>query len=162
MLLTFKETGDWTILDEPVPFDNEPGSEQPIYVHLQKSIQYTLGPAGSTWFAADWESRLEMTASISIVSSDQPGQSFQTTTNKDGTVAESVFIAGLFVLACREMEEIARRTGRVAESLGIREARWRWKKSSMMQAGMGNGSAGHMIILELLLAPGIATWGDLY
>jgi cellobiose phosphorylase len=38
--------------------------------------------------------------------SDTPGQSFQTTTNKDGEVAESVFIAGLFVLAANEMIEL--------------------------------------------------------
>ena len=122
-----KETGDWTILDEPVPFDNEPGSEQPLYVHLQKSIQYTLdrrGPHGLPLIGrADWNDCLNLNCF-----SDQPGQSFQTTTNKDGTVAESVFIAGLFVLACREMEEIARRTGRVAESLGIREARLEMEK----------------------------------
>ena len=39
--------------------------------------------------------------------SDAPGKSFQTTTSKDGKVAESVFIAGLFVLAVQEMIAIA-------------------------------------------------------
>ena len=43
--------------------------------------------------------------------SDTPGQSFQTTTNKEGKVAESVFIGGLFVLAAKELAEIARRRG---------------------------------------------------
>jgi cellobiose phosphorylase len=47
--------------------------------------------------------------------SDSPGQSFQTTTNKDGKVAESVFIAGLFVLAGRELAAIACRSGRSSE-----------------------------------------------
>jgi hypothetical protein len=37
-----KETGDWSILDEPVQYDNEPGSEQPLYEHLQRSFNYTL------------------------------------------------------------------------------------------------------------------------
>jgi cellobiose phosphorylase len=47
--------------------------------------------------------------------SDTPGQSFQTTTNKDGTTAESVFIAGLFVLACDEMKGLAQHRNDKAE-----------------------------------------------
>ena len=95
-----KETGDWSILDEPVPYDNEPGSEQPLYEHLQRSFHYTLerlGPHGLPLIGrADWNDCLNLNCF-----SDTPGQSFQTTTNKDGKVAESVFIAGLFVLAAQ-------------------------------------------------------------
>ena len=43
-----KETGDFSILDEPVPYDNRPGTETPLYEHLQRSLHYTLdrlGPA---------------------------------------------------------------------------------------------------------------------
>jgi cellobiose phosphorylase len=40
--------------------------------------------------------------------SDTPGESFQTTTNKEGDTAESVFIAGQFVLVCKEMAELIR------------------------------------------------------
>ncbi len=102
-----KETGDWSILAEPVPYDNQPGSETPLYEHLQRSIQYTLdrlGPHGLPLIGrADWNDCLNLNCF-----SETPGQSFQTTTNKDGKVAESVFIAGLFVLACREMEQIAK------------------------------------------------------
>lgn len=116
-----KETGDWDFLDVPVPFDNQAGSEQPLYVHLQRSIQYTLdriGPHGLPLIGrADWNDCLNLNCF-----SDQPGQSFQTTTNKDGNVAESIFIAGLFVLAGKEMEEIARRKGNVAEAERIHEA----------------------------------------
>jgi len=116
-----KETGDWSILDARVPFDNEPGSEQPLYVHLQRSIQYTLdriGPHGLPLIGrADWNDCLNLNCF-----SDQPGQSFQTTTNKDGTVAESVFIAGLFVLAAKEMEELARRRGNLEEAKKIQAA----------------------------------------
>ncbi len=101
-----KETGDWSILAEPVPYDNQPGSETPLYEHLQRAIQYTLdrlGPHGLPLIGrADWNDCLNLNCF-----SDTPGQSFQTTTNKDGRVAESVFIAGLFVLACKEMERIA-------------------------------------------------------
>jgi len=116
-----KETGDWSILDAQVPFDNEAGSEQPLYVHLQRSIQYTLdriGPHGLPLIGrADWNDCLNLNCF-----SDQPGQSFQTTTNKDGTVAESIFIAGLFVLAAKEMVELARRRGNADEANRIQAA----------------------------------------
>ena len=101
-----KETGDWSILDEPVPYDNQPGSEQPLYEHLQRSIQYTLDRLGSHGLPligrADWNDCLNLNTF-----SEDPGESFQTTTNKDGKVAESVFIAGLFVLAAKEMADLA-------------------------------------------------------
>jgi cellobiose phosphorylase len=103
-----KETGDWSILDAHVQFDNKSGSEKPLYVHLKRSIQYTLdrlGPHGLPLIGrADWNDCLNLNCF-----SDTPGQSFQTTTNKDGKVAESVFDAGLFVLAAREMADIAER-----------------------------------------------------
>jgi len=105
-----KETGDWGILDEPALYDNQPGTEKPLCDHLQRSIQYTLdriGPHGLPLIGrADWNDCLNLNCF-----SDSPGQSFQTTTNKDGVTAESVFIAGLFVLAANEMVEIARRQG---------------------------------------------------
>jgi cellobiose phosphorylase len=103
-----KETGDWSILEEAVPYDNQPGSEEPLIGHLQRSIQYTLdrlGPHGLPLIGrADWNDCLNLNAF-----SDSPGQSFQTTTNKEGKVAESVFIAGLFVLAAKEMAELSRK-----------------------------------------------------
>lgn len=111
-----KETGDWKILDVPVPFDNKPGSEMPLYTHLQRSISYTwrrLGPHRLPLIGrADWNDCLNLNCF-----SDTPGQSFQTTTSKDGTVAESVFIAGLFVLAAEEMVGIANHVGNHAEAL---------------------------------------------
>jgi len=101
-----KESGDWSILEEPVQYENEPGTESPLYEHLQRSIQYTLDRLGPNNLPligrADWNDCLNLNCF-----SDTPGQSFQTTTNKDGKVAESVFIAGLFVLACSEMKGLA-------------------------------------------------------
>ena len=47
-----KETGDFSILDEQVPYDNQPGSEKPLYEHLQRSIQYTLDRLGPHQLAA--------------------------------------------------------------------------------------------------------------
>ncbi len=101
-----KETGDRSILDEPVPYDNKPGSERPLYEHLQCSLRYTLerlGPHGLPLIGrADWNDCLNLNTFSST-----PGESFQTTVTKDGKVAESVFIAGLFVLAAREMAALA-------------------------------------------------------
>ncbi|HEX9617458.1 MAG TPA: glycosyl transferase, partial [Anaerolineales bacterium] len=116
-----KETGDWSILDEPVPFDNRPGSERPLFEHLERSISYTLerlGPHGLPLIGrADWNDCLNLNTF-----SEQPGESFQTTTNVDGKVAESVFIAGLFVLSAQEMAEIAAGTGRAEQAESYRRA----------------------------------------
>ena len=102
-----KETGDWDILSERVPYDNAPGSEEPLYNHLQRSIQYTLdrrGPHDLPLIGrADWNDCLNLNCF-----SDSPGQSFQTTANKEGKIAESIFIAALCALAVDEMAGIAR------------------------------------------------------
>ena len=116
-----KETGDWSILDEPVPFDNQPGSEQPLYEHLRRSIQYTLDRIGQHGLPligrADWNDCLNLNTF-----SDEPGESFQTTTNKDGKVAESVFIAGLFVIAAQEMVQLATHLGLHDEAAHYQQA----------------------------------------
>jgi cellobiose phosphorylase len=102
-----KETGDWTILDEEIPYDNQYGDDYPLYDHLKRSIQYTLERIGPNDLPligrADWNDCLNLNCF-----SSSPGQTFQTTTNKDGKVAESMFIAGLFILAASEMGPIAR------------------------------------------------------
>jgi cellobiose phosphorylase len=106
-----KETGDWSVLDEVVVYDSAPGTEQPLYEHLQRSLQYTLdrlGPHGLPLIGrADWNDCLNLN-----VFSKEPGESFQVAPlKKDGTVAESVFIAGLFVLAAKELVAIAQECG---------------------------------------------------
>ena len=110
-----KETGDWSILDVPVPYDNQPGTERPLYDHLRRSLHYTLdrrGPHGLPLIGrADWNDCLNLNTF-----SSEPGESFQTTTTKDGKTAESVFIAGLFVLAAKELAAIARWRGLEAEA----------------------------------------------
>ena len=77
-----KETGDFTILDEPVVFDNAPGTEVPLYEHLKRSIQYALdrlGPHGLPLIGqADWNDCLNLNCF-----SDEPGQSFQTPQGQD-------------------------------------------------------------------------------
>nr|MBI9047351.1 glycosyl transferase [Anaerolineaceae bacterium] len=102
-----KETGDWTILNETVPYENQPGTEKSIYDHLQRALQYTLDRLGPNKLPligrADWNDCLNLNCF-----SEEPGQSFQTTTNTEGEVAESVFIAGLFCLAAKEMIQITK------------------------------------------------------
>jgi len=140
-----KETGDWSILDEPVPYDNEAGSEQPLFEHLRRSFQYTLerlGPHGLPLIGrADWNDCLNLNCF-----SDTPGQSFQTTTNKEGKVAESVFIAGLFVLGGRNW----RPSPGIEASSRWRRAAWRrrprWIRPSTSTAGTASGSSARTTI----------------
>ncbi len=115
-----KETGDRGILEEMVPYDNRPGSETPLYQHLQRSLGYTdarLGPHDLPLIGrADWNDCLNLNTF-----SSQPGESFQTATTLNGQVAESVFIAGLYCLAAREMAGIARWLGREEEAAAVLE-----------------------------------------
>jgi cellobiose phosphorylase len=105
-----KETGDSAILDHPVPFDNVAGSETPLYEHLRRCIAFTLarlGPHGLPLIGrADWNDCLNLNSF-----SDSPGESFQTTENRAVSTAESVFIAGQFVLAAKEMAAMADAVG---------------------------------------------------
>jgi cellobiose phosphorylase len=116
-----KETADFSILDEMVPYDNQAGSETPLYEHLQRSIQYTLdrlGPHDLPLIGrADWNDCLNLNTF-----SSEPGESFQTTTNKEGKVAESIFIAGLFVYAAKEMAELAETLGKADEAAQYRQS----------------------------------------
>jgi cellobiose phosphorylase len=100
-----KETGDYSILVAQVQYDNKMGSERPLLDHLERSIQYTLdrlGPHGLPLIGrADWNDCLNLNCF-----SETPGESFQTTTNREGGVAESIFIGGQFVFACKEMSEL--------------------------------------------------------
>ena len=116
-----KETGDLAVLDEGVPYDNKPGTEAPLYEHLVRSIDYTLerlGPHGLPLIGrADWNDCLNLNCF-----SDTPGESFQTTENRTGGVAESVFIGGLFVLAATELGGIADQVADDASAARLRAA----------------------------------------
>jgi cellobiose phosphorylase len=131
-----KETGDWGILDERVPYDNRPGSEAPLYAHLLRSTRYTLdrlGPHGLPLIGrADWNDCLNLNTF-----SQSPGESFQTAAIRDGTVAESVFVAGLFVLAAGELAAIARQRGLEGEALQLED-----EASQMEQAIREHGWDG--------------------
>ena len=113
-----RETGDDSVLDEPVQYDNAEGSEAPLLDHLRRSVAYTLdrlGPHGLPLIGrADWNDCLNLNCF-----SDTPGEAFQTTENKSGGVAESVFIAGQFVMAARELAAIVSQRGEVEEDLRL-------------------------------------------
>jgi cellobiose phosphorylase len=113
-----KETGDYAFLSTPVPFDNVKGSEVPLWDHLKASIDFTLnhrGPHGLPLIGrADWNDCLNLNCF-----STTPGESFQTTANKETGIAESVFIAGMAVKYGKEYAEIAKILGKNAESARI-------------------------------------------
>ena len=116
-----RETGDLTILDEPTPFNNEPGSEVPLLEHLRRSLRFTIehrGPHGLPLIGrADWNDCLNLNCF-----SRTPGESFQTCSNFESGKAESVFIAGMFVKYGREYAQLCEKTGRAGEAEEIRDA----------------------------------------
>ncbi len=106
-----KETGDFSILDEPVPFDNVSGTEVPLMEHLRVSFDHVinnLGPHGLPLIGrADWNDCLNLNCF-----SDDPNESFQTTeNNSEGSKAESLMIAGQFVVCGRDYAALCRRLG---------------------------------------------------
>ena len=103
-----RETGDWSILDVQVDFDNDSALARPLLEHLRRSFDFTrthLGPHGLPLIGrADWNDCLNLNCF-----SDRPGESFQTTGPSEGPVAESVFIGGMFVKYGRAWADILRR-----------------------------------------------------
>ena len=107
------ETGDYSILDEPVDFDNDHSLAQPLLEHLRRSFGYLRthkGPHGLPLIGrADWNDCLNLNCF-----SDEPSESFQTFSNPnapDERVAESVLIAGMFVAIGPDLVAILRRRG---------------------------------------------------
>ena len=101
-----RETGDFSILDEMVPWDNEPGTEVSLMEHLRISFDHVVknvGPHGLPLIGrADWNDCLN----LNCFSMD-PNESFQTTGNKtEGSKAESLMIAGLFVYCGRQFVDL--------------------------------------------------------
>ena len=106
-----RETGDCGILKESVPFDNQPGAEVSLLEHLKISFKHVtdnLGPHGLPLIGrADWNDCLNLNCF-----SDNPDDSFQTTENKsEGSKAESLMIAGLFVAEGRDFAQLLERIG---------------------------------------------------
>ena len=111
-----KETGDSSIWDEPVPFDNKPGSEVSLFEHLKISFNHVVNNLGPHMLPligrADWNDCLNLNCF-----SWDPNESFQTTENNSvGSKAESLMIAGLFVVTGKDYVELCKQLGKADEA----------------------------------------------
>ena len=111
-----KESGDFGILDEMVPFDNDWNVAKTLFDHLTVSFDHVINNLGPHKLPligrADWNDCLNLNCF-----SNDPNESFQTTENKtEGSKAESLMIAGLFVYYGREFADLCRFMGKTAEA----------------------------------------------
>ena len=102
--------------DEQVDFDNDSTKAQPLMEHLKRSFDFTvthLGPHKLPLIGrADWNDCLNLNCF-----SAEPGEPFQTTGPSEGPVAESIFIAAMFVKYGKEYAAICRRRGNEEEAV---------------------------------------------
>ncbi len=109
-----KETGDYSILDVMTPYDNDMDKVAPLSDHIKRAFDHVInnvGPHGLPLIGrADWNDCLNLNCF-----STEPGESFQTTTSKDGRVAESVMIAGMFTYIGAMYGELMRKIGNEEE-----------------------------------------------
>lgn len=114
-----RETGDRSILYEEVPFDCREEDTAPLMEHLRRSLGFTASHKGPHALPligrADWNDCLNLNCF-----SSEPGESFQTTGPSEGPVAESVFIAGMFVKYGGEYADICAWEGLSQEARAVR------------------------------------------
>ena len=112
--------GDFSILDEQVPWDNKPGSEVSLFEHLKISFNHVVENLGPHMLPligrADWNDCLNLNCF-----SEHSGESFQTSGPSEGPVAESVFIGGMFVKYAEEYAALCDLTGLTEEASEIRK-----------------------------------------
>ena len=110
-----RETGDFSILDEKCAFDSDFSKAVPLMEHLDRSFSYTTKNRGPQKLPligrADWNDCLNLNCF-----SAEPGESFQITGPSEGPVAESVFIAGMYVKYGKEYSDLLRATGNTARA----------------------------------------------
>ena len=110
-----RESGDTSILTEMVPYDNDMSVATPLMGHLKRSFDYIVnhkGPHNLPLIGrADWNDCLNLNCF-----SEHPGESFQTFGPSEGPVAESVFIAGMFVKYGEEYAQLCELMGDQAEA----------------------------------------------
>ena len=115
-----KETGDFSLLDEKVPFDNDESKSKSHFQHLKASFYHVvnnLGPHKLPLIGrADWNDCLNLNCF-----SEDPNESFQTTGNKKGKTAESLMIAGLFVVYGKEYIKLCQQIGYSEEAVEARK-----------------------------------------
>lgn len=110
-----RESGDTSILTEMVPYDNDMSAAQPLMDHLKRSFDYIVNHKGPHALPligrADWNDCLNLNCF-----SEHPGESFQTFGPSEGPVAESVFIAGMFVKYGEEYAQLCELMDNQAEA----------------------------------------------
>ncbi len=115
-----RETGDYSILEEKCGWDSDFANAQPLMEHLRRSFHFTVthkGPHGLPLIGrADWNDCLNLNCF-----SAEPGESFQTFGPSEGPVAESVFIAGMFVKYGNEYAELCEKLGLSEEAANARK-----------------------------------------
>ena len=136
-----KETGDLSILNDMVPFDNDMSVARTLFDHLTVSFDHVvnnLGPHGLPLIGrADWNDCLNLNCF-----SNDPNESFQTTENKtEGSKAESLMIAGLFVIYGRDYIDLCKKIGNTAEA-----ARAQKDVDNMIEAVKQHGWDGEWFI----------------
>lgn len=135
-----KETGDLSILEELVPFEHDASKAQTLFEHLTRSFHYTvthLGPHSLPLIGrANWNDCLNLNCF-----STEPGESFQTFGPSKGPVAESVFIAGMFVKYGQDYASIARMLGKEEEACQAETA-----VSNMYQSVLNAGWDGEWFL----------------
>ena len=113
-----RETGDTSILQEQVAFDCDTANTATLMEHLRRSFNYTVTHKGPHQLPligrADWNDCLNLNCF-----SDEPGESFQTSGPSEGPVAESVFIAGMFVKYGREYADLCGLMGLAEEASSV-------------------------------------------
>ncbi len=123
-----RETGDTTILDETVPYDNDMSVATSLFEHLTRSFDYIVNHKGPHKLPligrADWNDCLNLNCF-----SEHPGESFQTFGPSEGPVAESVFIGGMFVKYGNEYADLCDLTGRKEEAQRARNEVEEMKKA---------------------------------
>ncbi len=99
------ETGDYSILKEVIPYSSTDKNSGSLLEHLKNAFNYIVAHKGPHDLPlighADWNDCLNLNCF-----STQPGESFQTFQGKDTGIAESIFIAGMFVKYGKEFADI--------------------------------------------------------
>ncbi len=135
-----KETGDFSILDEQVPFDNDASKAKSLLEHLKRSFDHVIHNLGQHHLPligrADWNDCLNLNCF-----SNNPDESFQTTQHISGGVAESVFIAAMFILYGEEYAKLCDTRG-----LGEEAQRARGEVEKMKKAVDKDGWDGEWFI----------------
>ncbi len=131
-----KETGDYGILDEMVPYDNDESKAQTMMHHLKQSfyrVCTNVGPHGLPLaMRADWNDCINLSCF-----SEEPGESFQTSTSpkygedKYSKVAESLMVAGLFTYTGPAFVDLCKYKGDTAEAEKAQAAIDTMKKNIM-------------------------------